>query len=32
MLAGYDLNSGFETAPAQKDAALIKQFIFQLKN
>lgn len=29
--AGIDLNSGFETAPAQKDASLIHTFIQQLK-
>lgn len=29
-LAGYDLNSGFETAPGIKDAAAVKQFINQL--
>lgn len=27
FLAGYDINSGFETAPAVKDAAAVKQFI-----
>lgn len=27
MLAGYDLNSRFETAPALKDTALIREFI-----
>lgn len=31
FLAGYDLNSGFETAPGLKDATLIKLFIHQLK-
>lgn len=30
-LAGYDLNSGFELAPAMKDAAALKQFIEQIK-
>ncbi|WP_455667190.1 phosphoribosylanthranilate isomerase [Phocaeicola sp.] len=29
--AGIDLNSGFETSPAQKDAALLKSFIEQIK-
>ena len=32
MLAGYDLNSRFETAPALKDPALIKQFIEIIKS
>ena len=30
--AGIDLNSGFETAPALKDAAAVHTFINQLKN
>jgi len=30
-LAGYDLNSGFETAPALKDAAAIEVFIKQIR-
>lgn len=30
-LAGYDLNSGFELAPAVKDAAALKLFIDQIK-
>lgn len=30
--AGLDLNSGFETAPALKDAPAIKSFIHQLKH
>lgn len=29
--AGIDLNSGFETAPAQKDASLLQTFIEQIK-
>lgn len=32
LLAGYDLNSGFETAPAMKDAATIKRFIQEIKH
>jgi phosphoribosylanthranilate isomerase len=32
QLAGYDLNSGFETAPGLKDPARITQFINQLFN
>ena len=31
-LAGYDLNSGFETAPAMKDAAAIANFINIIHN
>ncbi|MFS6555267.1 phosphoribosylanthranilate isomerase, partial [Parabacteroides distasonis] len=31
MLAGIDLNSRFETAPAVKDAALLREFIEDLK-
>ena len=30
-LAGYDLNSGFETAPALKDATVLQSFIKQIK-
>jgi phosphoribosylanthranilate isomerase len=30
--AGVDLNSGFETAPAQKDVARLERFIHQLRN
>lgn len=30
-LVGYDLNSGFETAPAVKDAALIARFVEALR-
>ena len=30
MMAGIDLNSRFETAPALKDAAKIRQFINEL--
>jgi phosphoribosylanthranilate isomerase len=30
-MAGIDLNSGFETAPAFKDAALLERFIHQLR-
>ncbi len=30
-LAGYDLNSGFETAPALKDATMLQSFIKQIK-
>lgn len=32
MLAGYDINSGFETAPAIKDAAAIQHFINKLNS
>lgn len=32
FLAGYDLNSGFETAPAVKDAAALKHFIQTIRN
>lgn len=32
MLAGYDLNSKFETAPKVKDEALITQFLNELKS
>ena len=31
MLAGYDLNSCFETAPALKDPTLIRQFLEKIK-
>lgn len=31
MLAGIDINSRFETAPARKDAGLVKEFISKLK-
>lgn len=31
FLAGYDLNSGFETAPALKNVAALKQFITLMK-
>lgn len=31
QLLGYDLNSGFEIAPALKDAALVQQFTEQIK-
>ena len=31
MLAGYDLNSCFETAPALKDPTLIRQFLDKMK-
>ena len=30
-LAGYDLNSGFETAPAIKDADAIRGFVTEMK-
>lgn len=32
MLAGIDLNSRFETAPAVKDAALLRKFINEVKS
>lgn len=32
MLAGIDLNSRFETAPAVKDAALLRKFINEVRN
>lgn len=31
LCAGFDLNSGFETAPAVKDAAAVRQFILHIK-
>lgn len=31
FLAGYDINSGFETSPAMKDSAAVAQFIAEMK-
>ena len=32
FLAGYDINSGFETAPAMKDSASVAQFVSEMKH